>query len=170
MEVSFVLKQGLRIKAKLSSVQVNPLGKHESAGAILLSGKSASSILDEKNGVTIASVGEYEIGGIKIQGSGQQGNVVYRLLVDNVEILLGRLSSLSASHAKLQESDLLLVDADVSLDPSTITPLGTHAVIFFGDKAEEIVKTFIKENVKVLPKFVTTKEKLPTEMETVLLQ
>jgi hypothetical protein len=43
-------------------------------------------------------------------------------------------------------------------------------IIFYGEKAAEIAQTFGKETVKQMAKYSTTKDKLPQEVETIVLE
>lgn len=170
MDIASLPKASLRIKGKHSSIIVNPPSKkHDGNAALFTNSPSMQSYFSVHDGVILASPGEYEIGGLKIRGTKTDGQTTFSLLVDGVEVLLGRLSALEKAHSKLQEHDIVVVDVDTSLDPSFITSLAAHAVLFFGANAKEVVDSFIKENVKHQQKFVTTREKLPQEVETILL-
>jgi hypothetical protein len=169
MEIAAASKAGLRIKGKQSIISVNPTGAHEGNAVILLN-SDAESVFSPQKGVVIASPGEYEVSGLKIKGIAVDGHVAFTLLVDGISVLLGTLSSLEKVHGKLSESDVVIVDVDTVLDPSFISPLSVHALVLTGAKAKEVSDTFIKDSVKVAPKFVSTRDKLPQEMETILLQ
>lgn len=168
MEIASLPKALLRIKGKQSTIVVNPTEKHEGNASLFLD-ENVESHFSLKEGVVIASPGEYEVGGLKIRGSKFDSNRTYSLLVDGVDVLLGKLSAFEKIHAKLSDHALVVIDADAVLDPSFATSLASNVLIITGEKAKEVVDTYIKENVKVMQKYITTKDKLPQEVETVLL-
>lgn len=171
MEIASLSKSSFRIKGKQSIIIVNPAGAHDGNAALFTTNiDGLGSRFSMKDGVIIASAGEYEVGGLKIKGTTIDSHTTYSLLVDGVEILLGKLTDLEKVHSKLQEHDIVIVEIDGSIDPAFVTTLGSHAIMFVGEKAKATVESFVKENVKQMPKFVSTKEKLPQEVETILLQ
>lgn len=168
MEIASLPKASIRIKGKHAAVVVNPSGKHDDNASLFLD-ENVQSHFSVEDGVVVASPGEYEVGGLKIRGTRYDTNSTYSLLVDGVEVLLGKLSSIEKVHGKLSEHPIVIIDADVVVDPSFAIPLASNALILTGEKAKEVADTFIKENVKVMQKYVTTKDKLPAEVETVVL-
>lgn len=168
MEIASLPKAFIRIKGKQSTIIVNPSEKHEGNASLFLD-EGVESHFSLKDGVVIASPGEYEVGGLKIRGTRSDSNSTYSLVVDGVDVLLGKLSVLEKIHAKLSDHALVIIDADVVLDPSLATSLASSALIITGEKAKEVVDKFIKENVKIMQKYVTTRDKLPQEVETILL-
>ena len=168
MEIAVLPKSSLRIKGKQAVIIVNPSGKHEE-NASIVTRAGVQSKFSPKDGVVIASPGEYEVAGLKIRGSQVEGFVVYSMSVDSVEVLFGTLSAFEKSHSRLQEHDVVLVDVDKVVDPSFLTSLSAHAILFTGEMAKEVVDSFVKESTTQLPKFVSTKEKLSQEVETILL-
>lgn len=168
MEIASLPKYSLRIKGKQSIVVVNPVGKNDSNASIIMQG-SAQSTYSPRAGVIIASPGEYEVAGMKIKGLFIDDALSFSLSVDSVEVLLSKLSSLEKSHTKLSEHDIVVVDVDRVIDPSFVSSLSGHAIILTGEKANEVVETFIKDNVIKMQKFTSTKEKLPQEVATILL-
>ena len=169
MEIVSLPKYSIRIKGKQAAVVVNPIGKSDGNASIILQGSSQSRY-SPRDGVIIASPGEYEVAGMKIKGSNIDDTLSFSISVDSVDVLLGKLTTFEKSHSKLSEHDIVIVDVDAVIDPSFITSLSGHIIILTGEKASEVVDTFIKDNVSKLQKFSSTKEKLPQEVETILLQ
>ncbi len=168
MEIALLQKSGLRIKGKQATVAVDPQDK-SFYEAILTIEKSPEEITKQENVIVISGTGEYEIGGIKMTGTQSETGMIYSLAVDSVEILIGKLDSLDKMQHKLKEHHIVIVDCNAEGSASFITSLTENVVIFYGEKAKEVAASFGKENVKELNKYSTTKDKLPAEVETVLL-
>lgn len=169
MEVALISKKSLRIKGKNAVLSVDPDSKFESNAALFLDKEPQGKYVVGAE-VVINGPGEYETGGIKISGVKHDDNLVYSMTVDNVGILLGKLTTLEKLHTKLKEANILVVNCDNVSDASFLTALVTNVVIFYGDKATEICKAFGQENPKTAKQFSTTVEKLPAEVETVILE
>ncbi|MEN9407574.1 MAG: hypothetical protein RLZZ455_790 [Candidatus Parcubacteria bacterium] len=168
MEIASLPKASLRIKGKYAQVIVNPSGKHDGNAGLFLN-DAIESHYSTVDGVVIASPGEYEVGGLKIRGSRSDSHSTYSLLVDGVDILLGKLSAFEKIHGKLSEHAMVIIDADTVADVSFATALASNVLIITGEKAQEVTSTFVKENVKNMSKYVVTKDKLPQEVETIQL-
>jgi len=167
MEIAVLQRTGLRIKSKQASLVVDVPDKAAYDG-LLLVGKSPEG-LSSDDAVLIYGTGEYEIGGIKMTGTRADTDMLYSLNVDGIDILLGKLNALSKMQHKLKEYDIVVVLCDTVDNASFITSLASNVVVFYGEKAGEIASTFGKENVKTMAKYQVTKEKLPAEVETILL-
>lgn len=172
MEIQLLPKNSLRVKGKQAAIGVNAAAKNNQWNAILLIGDQATtpaSIADDGT-LIINGPGEYEVKGLKISGVRNKSETVYSLTVDGVDCMVGTINALSESQQRLKEHNIVVVASYKNLDASFITNFAANAVLFFGDNAHEVVNAFAKENVKTLPKYQTTADKLPAEMETVLLQ
>jgi len=170
MEVAVADSNSLRIKGKHASVGVNPKDKSASINAAIILG-SPTGIKIPDGVVSIQGPGEYEVNGIKISGLQSENDTVYTAVVDDIIILVGLVQSLAKVQTKLQDAHIVLayVTEDI-VDASFITGFTPNAVLFYGEKAQSAISTFEKEGVVKQSKFVTTLEKLPQEMVTVLLQ
>ncbi|MBI5123379.1 hypothetical protein HZA75_05990 [Candidatus Roizmanbacteria bacterium] len=167
MEITLLPKNGLRLKGKQTTLAIDPQDK-ATYGGVLLIEKSADQIINQEE-VIISSTGEYEIGGIKMTGSRTEGGMLYSLSIDGVEVLVGKLDALEKMQHKLKEHNIVIVKCDVEGNASFITSLAENVVIFYGDKAKEIASSFGKENIKEMSKYSTTKDKLPADVETIVL-
>lgn len=167
MEIALLPKNGLRLKGKQTTLAVDPQDKAPYGGVLLIE-KSADELVNQE-AVIINSTGEYEIGGIKMTGSRSESGMLYSLSIDGVDVLVGKLDALEKMQHKLKEHNVVIVRCDVEGSASFITSLAENVVIFYGDKASEISATFGKENIKKMPKYSTTKDKLPAEVETIVL-
>ena len=180
MEIALLAKNSLKIKGKHTSFVVDPPTFAEASNfAKAASDKSAGKQekLEYKGGmrihtdaVVIDGPGEYEIGGVKISGTRSEGEVLYNLNVEGVEILLGKLSALEKQQHKLKEQDIVVAYVDSMTNASFVTSLASSVVIYYGEQASELVAKFGKGNVVTMQKYSGLAGKLPQEVETVILQ
>lgn len=173
MEVALLDKTSLRIKSKHTNFVVDPfekLSKTPTDAVIILSGKNAdlSRVTDYR--VVIKSPGEYEVGGIKISAIDLDGSTVYVLTVDNVDILLAKTSSVTKVSEKLKEYQIAIFNVDSEINQTVVTALEPRVVILYGEKATEAAKALGKVDAQVLQKFSAAEDKLPEEMQVVLLK
>ena len=166
MEIALLSKKTLRIKGKFASLVIDPKEKIEANASILLSG---SGFPDLAIPLVIAGPGSYEVGGVKIAGTRSGDAIAYRILIDGVGILIGQLSNLSKMQQKLQDNNIVLAICDEGTDASFLGPLAKNALILVGPEAESLGQLLGKENLQVLAKYQTTKDKLPQEVETIVL-
>lgn len=173
MEVALLDKTSLRIKSKSSNFVVDPFEKMTKtpADAIIVLSKDDldfSRVSDYR--VIIKSPGEYEVGGVKVSGIDIDGNTVYDLKVDNIAVILAKSSFLSKVSEKLKEYDVVICEVDSEINQGVITALEPRAVVLYGEKAEEAAKSLGKESTDVLQKYVVTEDKLPEEMQVIVLK
>lgn len=168
MEIALVAKDSLRIKGKQASLFVDPSEKVVYTAALLIR-LPIESVQLYDDAVIMNGPGEYEVGGIKISGMRSEGAMVYSLRIDGVSVLVGRIQTLEKLQQKLGEHQIVVAYEDSVGNASFITSLATNVVIFYGDKAREIATSLGKENVTEASKYVTTVDKLPAEVETVIL-
>lgn len=170
MEIAYLSSISLRIKSKQATVVVNPMDKVTSYSAAVIFQLSEAKTKASSDVLIINGPGEYEVGGIKISGTNYEGNVAYTLVVDDVRVLLVDTKTLAKYHQKLQDMDIVVVAVTSDDDLSVATNVAGSAVLYTGEKAEEVVNKTIKEGVTKANKFSTTKDKLPTEVQQILLQ
>ena len=169
MEVAILGGQYIKIRGKHATIAINPDDKTSIyEAAIMLGNQTGVKINDDA--VVIDGPGEYEIGGIKISGIRSNGETVYSLAVDGVVTVLGSLDALSKVQTKLQDSHVVLVKVSDIIDASFVTSLAPNVLMFYGEKADEAVKTIEKEGIITANKYQVSYDKLPSEMLTVLLQ
>ncbi len=167
MEISTLSKSSIRIKGKTSILVVDPENKIDSNAVLLL---DPNNNFDKSEGILIKGPGEYETGGVKITGIKGETGLAYNITIDNLTILLGNLSTLEKIHTKLKESNILIVNSNEVIEATFLTGLVTNAIIFYGEKSAETAKSFGKENVSSVSKYVTTIDKLPAEVEAMILE
>lgn len=170
MEIALLPHTTLRIKGKQMTLGVDQVDKNNSRATIALRfGRKDFRPVDDN--VLITGAGDYEIGGIKITGTRSGSKVVFSIAVDGIDVLLGKLTALEAMQHKLKEHNIVVVLCDGAVSTASfLTSLTSNAVLFYGEKAPEVSQSFGKDNVKAMPKYLTTKDKLPTEVETVILE
>lgn len=168
MEITTLAKGSLRIKGKHSSIVIDPQDKQVYNAALALT-NSPSDIKTVDECVLISGAGEYEIGGIKITGVRNTTDMLYSVIIDNIECLIGTVDALDRMQHKVKEHNILIVACTTEASASFLTSLAANALVCYGEKAQVVSKSFSSENVKQLPKYITTMDKLPSEMETVLL-
>lgn len=171
MEIALLHTNSIKVKGKLGSFVVNPNGKVTGINGIInLTNTPLDKTKIEEGVVILKGPGEYEVAGVKISGMRNSTETVYTLTVDNVSVLVGRGEVIAKDHQKLREHNIVVILADTVVDSSFITALAPNVVLFYGDKAEESIKQLAKEGYKKEVKYQTTADKLPQEMEEVLLQ
>lgn len=174
MDITVLPKNGLKIKGKSSYFLVDPSGKQtqdrSEPSAVIALAIPIADLSVPNNAVVVNGPGDYEIGGIKMSATRSEGEIIFNPKVDGVDIILGKLSSLEKLQHKLKDQNIVIAYVDSVINASFITSLSSNVVIFYGDNAEEAAKSFGKENISKMPKYSVTLDKLPQEVETVILE
>jgi hypothetical protein len=166
MEIALLPQNAIRVKGKHTTFIIDPVDAAAPYAAGLFLRNEGKVGADS---VAITGPGEYEIGGIKVSGIKNKDANVYSLSVDGIDILIGDLSVVEKVQHKVKEHQLVLLLAENEADASFITGLATNVLLLYGAKAREVIQKFAKEGMNETNKFQVTKEKLPLEMQTVLL-
>jgi hypothetical protein len=166
MEIALTQKSALRIKGKSATFIVNPQTS-VAADAVMLLDPVTDFATEEA--VILQGAGEYEIGGVKINGLRNEKNVLYSMQIDGMDVVVGSITLLSAMQHKLKEHNIVVVNCEETTDASFLTSLGVNAVLFYGEKAQDVAQGFEKEKLQQLNKYSASLGRLPAEMETVLL-
>lgn len=167
MEIAWMQKSGLRIKGKHATFAVNPVGD-PSANATLLLDDSIHEF-GEGDTVIFHGPGDYEVGGVKVTGIKCDKGNAYSLNIDNISVVVGKISALSALQNKMKEHNIIIVACDEKIDASFITSHAENAIVFYGSQAEETAKEFESEKLKTMNKYSVVAGKLSPELETILL-
>lgn len=175
MDVVLLDKNSIKIKGKNSSFVVDPASKMPkvSADAVLLleddrEGLDATRVDDYR--ILLKGQGEYEVGGIKISGQKSDNSFIYSLDVDSLGILLGRTSALNKSHQEAKDYKVLILNVDSDIDQALITSFEARLIILYGEGADKKSgKTLGKGEVESVKKISVTNEKLPAEMQVIIL-
>jgi hypothetical protein len=169
MEISLLQQSAIRIKGKNAVLSVDSNDKLESNSVILLA-KSQAEIKTGSSEVIIDGPGEYETGGINITGLKIDQDLAYSISVDSLTVSLGKLSTLAKFQTKLKEANILIVNCDSEIDTAFLTSLAINVIVCYGEKASIVGKAIGGENMKMQPKYSSTIDKLPAELETVVLE
>lgn len=173
MDIALLSGNALRIKGKNSILIVNPTSgtsKTEADGVITLS-KSAgyTDAKIEGSRINVKGPGEYEVGGAKITAISVDGNLVVRIDVDSVKVLIGSGEAVEKIQDKVEGSDILVVNADNKFNYSALTALEPKAILAYGSMKDDLGKSLGKEDAEKLNKYTTTADKLPAELQLILL-
>lgn len=170
MEISLLTNNSIRIKGKIGSLIVNPLIKATDANGYIFDNETTvdNSKLNP-DAVRLKGPGEYEFGGFKVTGTKINGETVYTIRVDKIEILLGTRQYLEKEYSKLNEHHIVVLNNTNVGDSSFVSSLATNVIIYYGEKAEENMNHFSKDGYKKETKYSVTFDKLPQEIEKVLL-
>ncbi len=173
MEVTKLAEKGVKIKGKAAVFGVNPIGGRAKnvVDAVILIDRTIplSSLNVDENPVVFNGPGEYEVKGVKLTGLGKNGEVAYLGKIDNVDTFIIKASAAAKAKDLLKECQLAIIDADAEVEESVIAGLNANVVVLFGEKVEELAKVLGKTPNKTA-KFAITKDKLPSELEVVILE
>jgi len=172
MEVTKIGETGAKIKGKTITLGINPFdgkGKNVVDVVLLLQREKAPELQVEDSPVVIQGPGEFEINGVKVTGIGKGEALAYVGKVDGIDIFITKTSSILQAKDILQECQIALIEADEVVDEAFAAKLNAHVVIVFGEHATETAKTFGTEAIASV-KYTNTKDKLPQDLELILLQ
>ena len=169
MDIALLSQNSLKIKGKRANFVVDPVEKSEPAAVISLT-LPLNKLKLPPDAVVIAGPGEYEIGGIKMSATRTDGEIIYYPKVDGVDIILGKITSFEKLQHKLKEQNIVIVYADAQTNASFITSLASNVIIFYGEHAKALAASFGKDNITSVAKYSVTVDKLPQEVETVILE
>lgn len=171
MDIALLSPSSVKIKGKSISFLVEPRDtKGKITGECIITFDSTpidiSSI--EEARVILNGPGDYEIGGVKIAGIKSPEGNSYFLSIDGLSVFLARASSLHSKES-LKDASVVVLFADSSVDMSLLATISPSVVVVYGPSATATLSALGKPSDPV-NKYSVTKDKLPTEMEAVLLQ
>ena len=172
MDFHILGDETIKIKGKKVSIAVDPKEKIAKfdAEAILLTDKifDVSRVSDYR--VIVDGPGEYEVSGLKISGIKSDNGVIYELVSEGANILIAKASALEKISAdKLDDYKIVVINADVDLNQTTITAMEPRVVILYGKMKKEGAKKLGSDTTTVSSKISLSEEKLPEELEIMLL-
>lgn len=174
MEVALLSSVALRIKSKQAQVVVDPDAKISKmpADAVLTTqrNKKIDTARVEDYRLIVSGPGEYEVGGIKISVLALDDELAINLDVDGVRTLVISSQMFSKAKDKIKESHVLVLQTADLVAASLIKDFGPQVVLLYGEKAKESAKELGKDEVPAVKKYTTTLEKLPVEMEVLVLE
>ena len=174
MEVAIIGEKTLRIKSKNSTVIIDPaknINKIQADATIYTSlNGSLTGAKIEGSRIDIKGPGEYEIGGIKVEGIKVDGDLAVVLEVEGVKLLIGSGKEVKEIHDKIGAFHVAVINADSDFEYSSLTSLEPNILIVYGNKREDVKKFLGKTDIGKASKFSITIDKLPQEMQMVLLE
>lgn len=172
MDFSILHDSSIKIRSKNASVVVDPTQEiaKTNADAVIVLGTNSNinteRVADQR--ILIDGAGEYEVSGVKIAGFAGKNGSVYSILGDNIEIILGKVSEISGMQDKTFSCQIAILNVDDELK-SIVARLEPKIVILYGDKKMDGAIALGKENAEAVSKFSVLKDKLPEEMQVVVL-
>ncbi len=173
MDIAILNENTIKIKGKNASVVINPtssISKTEADAIIRLKeGPEFNEAKIEGSRITIKGPGEYEVSGVKISVTRIEADQIARIDVDNVKVLVGSGAAIEKIHDKIEESQIVVINSGDEFNHSILTTLEPNVLLVYGSKKMEVAKSLGKEEAVSSSKYSTTSDKLPQEMEVVLL-
>jgi hypothetical protein len=173
MDITLLPDNAIRIKGKSASLVLNPtksIGKTEAEGVLNLdSSPNFSSEKTEGSRITISGPGEFEVGGVKVSTTKVIDKFVAQVDVDNVRIVAGSGASIEKISDKFEGGGIALINADAEFDYSALSKIEPSVLIVYGDLKDEVSKKLGKDSSTKVSKFSSSADKLPQEMQFVLL-
>lgn len=170
MDVTLLSPGSIKVKGKVASFIVEPRDtKGKLAADAVITFDSTPIDISAIDGarVTLAGPGDYEVGGVKLVGVKGPSSSMYYINLDNMSVMVGKVSAFKGKDT-LRDADVAIFFADELVDASLLATLDPRVTAFYGEKAEENIKALGKESTPV-SKYTITRDKLPAEMEAVLL-
>ncbi len=172
MDIQIFDKDSLKIKSKKTTLAIDPksvVPKFEADAIVLLDKNSDVTRINDFR-VVIDAAGEYEINGLKISGVTSDDDTIFTVTSENVPTLIAKASALEKIPTdKIGDYKILIINADNDLDQGRVTAMEPNVVILYGEKAKEIAKTLGKEGAAVSSKITLSEDKLPEEMDVLIL-
>lgn len=171
MDIAIIGKNNIKIKGRETTFVVDPtkdMPKTPADAIILLNGFEnidTSKVTDFR--LIINGAGGYEVGGSKISGTKTSKGTLYKILIDDVSIILG-----FATDAKMEgfnASQVAVVNTNGDFNDSFVTALEPKMVLLYGEKSKEEARALGAENVNSSSKVSITKDKLPEKTEVIVL-
>lgn len=178
MEISTLDTNTIKIKGKHTSLVIDPsktISKTAADAVLLLNGTQYFDQKVEGSRLLIQGPGEYEIGGVKISAFRLGSYLVYDVRMDGVSMflaqdeLMSKQDMLQKSKDTMKDYHIVVLNSKAGGDQSGLPSLSPKVTVFYGEKALEAVKQLGKDEVKPVTKYQTTLDKLPDELEAVIL-
>lgn len=168
MEIASLSSTSIKIKGKQTTIIVDPSGKTAGDMVLRLTAFAEKLPVVEGSRLTVSGAGEYEIGGVKVSATGRKEALAYTIRMDGLDICVSTPEGLKSAGEKLKEHHIVVIHANSTVEGSAVTTLAPSAVVLYGEQTVAAAKELGKE-VGKSSKYVTTLEKLPAEMEVVVL-
>jgi len=171
VDIAVIGKNNIKLKGRETTFVVDPtkdMPKTQAHAIILLNGFEnidTSKVTDFR--IIINGAGGYEVGGSKISGTKTPKGTLYKILIDDVSIILG-----FATDAKLEgfnAPQVAVVNTSSDFNESFVMAMDPKIAVLYGEKKKESAKALGAENVSLVSKISITKDKLPEKTEIVVL-
>lgn len=172
MDIQIFDNDTLKLKLKKTTLAIDPRSKVAKfdADAVLAIDNEFDPTRINESRLTITGAGEYEVSGLKISGIKSEKDILYGLSSENSSILVARASSLEKiSSDKLGDYQIVILNADSELNQSLITAMEPSIVVLYGEKNKEGAKLLGNESAQSTSKISINEDKLPEELEVMLL-
>jgi len=172
MEIAKISSKGIRVKTKIATIALSPFdvkGKVFFDCILLYDKKNSDFPSFEINPLIIDGPGEYEIKGVKLNGINKKDTLQYYGRLDGIDIVFVQGSTAQKGKEMVQECQIAVIDADTALDQSTIAAFGANAVVLYGEYAKDTAQKIGKDTTSST-KYVLSKDKLPADLEVILLE
>lgn len=171
MDISIVGNNSIRLKGKQVAFVVDPasdMSKVSADAIVLLNGYGnidVSRVTDSR--IIIDGPGGFEVSGAKVSGTGSFKGVIYKFLIDDVSVVVGRIAESKIEGSS--DCQVAVINTDMEFNESFVTGLEPKIAVLYGPGKEESAKKLGAESVVLVPKITITKDKLPEKMEVVVL-
>lgn len=172
MDISLVVKDCIKLKGKRASFVIDPEKDTPkiTGDAILLSGSLVSDISRVTDSrVILRGPGEYEVSGSKTAAVATPKCVIYKLSIDNINIILGKSVDFSKLESNFTACDVAVLNVDDGFNESFVTSLAPKIVVLYGEKRLDGAKKLGAQNLSPVAKYSIAKDKLPEKTEVVVL-
>ena len=172
MDIQILTENTLKIKAKKTILAVDPNPKvvKFDADAILVMDVNSDPTRVNGSRITIEGPGEYEISGLKVTGIKSSDGIFFALSFENVNAIIAKASSLEKVPTdKIGEYQIAIINVDSDLNQSLVTAMESRIIVLYGEKAKEGAKSLGKEEAPKSSKISIAEDKLPEEMNVMLL-
>lgn len=180
MEIKYFGESKIYLKGKKENIWINPIkddfgDKNREARIIIFTEKSKNfvNLGEESDKVIISGPGEYEIGGVEINGV----NAMYALTMDGIKIVVvGKIEGeiTEKKKEKLEEADVLLISVGATAIDIAKKSAANYIIPVDFESEEKELKGFLDafdcENLESIDTLKVDKDNLPEGVEVVLLK
>lgn len=175
MEITTLDKKNcLRIKGKHASLIIDPSPTVKTTtDGVLFSKKNNAAIPKsiEVARLIVLGAGEYEVGGIKIATQAYGDEFVHIVTLDSITVCFIPTSLLEKLQEKMSDCNILAILVNGAVKDSVVASYDSRVIILYGEHlTDEAISSFDKQNIITTAKFLSTADKLPEEMQVILLK
>lgn len=171
MEIVLLTPTTIKIKGKQISFIVDPTiskAKLTADATIFLTQNEKNATPVDESRIIFHGAGEYEVGGTKVAGIMSSGELGYFVVIDGITMLLATATFLKGKE-HVKDTNIIVVHTNDIVESSLFASYSPQSVLLYGPQAKEAISALGKEPVTTT-KYTVTRDKLPSEMEIILLQ